>query len=230
LAISNEDAIVALHRGAAINLQKEYDLIHCSVALLAKALEKISADVSLLKPAYTNTLTPIFVLINRAIGDCCSAIHLNEMGYFAQAGSLLRVVAETGMLLLVFAETPEEIEKWQSLKGKDLYNKFGQKELKKKLQANKGKECAFFGQYLALYSDFGSHPSPTMIISQHDGRQFRIGANPNVEIFSNSIRDQAQVLAHFILSCETLADVLLSKSFEDIIPFHVSEFKRLSGF
>jgi len=65
----------------------------------------------------------------RVVNDVGAATKLIDCGYFAQAGTLCRAIAEAGLLALFFSEYPGELRRWRTIPTSKRYKVFSRSQL-----------------------------------------------------------------------------------------------------
>lgn len=130
----------------------------------------------------------------RVVNAAGAVSKLIDAGYFVQAASLFRDIAETGMLFLYFAEKPTELRNWRLSEGRERYRRFGRSKLKDLVQ-----DQAKFSDLDSLfdtYSEFGTHPSAVSIIGHSDGSNLYIGPHINPDLYVKFYQQLADLLWH----------------------------------
>ena len=159
------------------------------------------------------------LLALRIPNDAGACSVLIDRGYFLQAAALMRTIAETAQLLIVFADDPSRIEEWHALRGKERYGKYGHSKMLAKLESrNLFTKFQWFEGYFDTFSEFGGHPSAVSILAYHDGSQLHVGPHFNQSLFTKTYRDLATLVWHATDVCGDLWEATMTVPLEDLLP------------
>ncbi|WP_105401109.1 hypothetical protein [Neorhizobium sp. T7_12] len=198
MSIFDEREVEAGHHRLASTVSAQVEVLVASADLIRKALLHLS--VARHDPEEHADYLAISQLLGfRLVNDIGAATKLLDSGYFVQAAGLLRDIAEIGMLALYFVEAPNEVRRWRKLTGRNLSNEFGPGALRLKLKGSA--KLAFLNERFRLFSDYGTHPSPTSMIAHHDGTRFHIGPHVNEQLYVTSYSDLANLTWHTTDAC-----------------------------
>lgn len=159
------------------------------------------------------------VLVLRISNDADASSVLIDRGYFLQAAALMRSIAETAQLLLVFADDPGQIEKWRLLRGKDRFNKFGHGKLKSKLGTpDLRAKFEWLEIRFDLFSEYGGHPSAVSSMAHRSGDQLHLGPHINEHLYISTYKDLVQLVWHATDICGLLWEATMEFPLEELLP------------
>ncbi|RCW27961.1 hypothetical protein DFR48_102455 [Ciceribacter lividus] len=206
----------------AFSLSAQFEVMDASLDLIEKAV--LLQDIGRSDPEDHATYLAVSVLAFRATNDMRAAKKLLNCGYFVQAASLLRDIAEIGMLALYFAEFPERLPDWRRSEGTNRHNRYGRSKLRKAI-SEQGK-FEYLDQYFDLFSEYGTHPSSASIMAHHDGQRFYVGPHFNETIYRRSIMDLASLVWHVTDACGSAYRSLFNTSLEDALAKELARFSK----
>lgn len=222
MSIFDESSVEASHNRLASSVCAQVEALAASVDLIRKAL--LYQDIGRHDPKDHGDYLAVSQLGFRVVNDVGAATKLLDCGYFVQAASLLRDIAEIGILALHFAVSPRDITLWRSLNGPNQSNQFGPKVLRKgHLQGSD--KLAYLDERFRLFSDYGTHPSTTSIVAHHDGARFHVGPHFNEDIYLSTYRDLADLTWHFTDACGDAYCAIFKVSVADILPAETQRFR-----
>lgn len=221
MSIFDEREVEASHHRLASTISAQVEVLVASADLIRKAL--LHQDIVRSDPEeHADYLAVSQQFGFRLVNDIGAATKLLDSGYFVQAAGLLRDIAEIGMLALYFVEAPKEVRRWRKLTGRDLSNAFGPGALRLKLKGSA--KLAFLNERFRLFSDYGTHPSPTSIIAHHDGIRFHIGPHINEQLYMTTYSDLANLTWHTTDACGDTYFSIFNVSAADLYPTETQRF------
>ncbi|WP_454287305.1 hypothetical protein [Rhizobium arsenicireducens] len=223
MSIFDESSVEASHNRLASSVSAQVEALAASVDLIRKAL--LYQDIGRHDPKDHGDYLAVSQLGFRVVNDVGAATKLLDCGYFVQAASLLRDIAEIGILALHFAVSPRDITLWRSLNGRNQSNQFGPPALRRKPHLKDSSKLSYLDERFNLFSDYGAHPSTTSIIAHHNGVRFHIGPHFNENIYIDTYRDLADLTWHVTDACGDAYCAAFHISVADILPSETQRFR-----
>jgi hypothetical protein len=192
MSIFDESVVEAGHQRLAFAVSNDNEALAASIDVVRKIL--LSPNAWTKSKAGQHSELAAMVLGFRVINGVGATTKLLDCGYFIQAAAILRDISEVGMLMLFFAENPNELQIWSEAIEKR-HGKFGRQTLKARI-ADKAR-FGLFDEFFHAFSEFGTHPSPASAIAHLDDMKLQFGAHVNETMYVTLSRDLS------ILVCQT---------------------------
>jgi len=204
MSIFNESEVVAGHERLATLVLNEHGALGACTNLIRECVQK-SQELQRKDSIDHESWLGASLLVSRISNDAGASSVLIDRGYFLQAAALMRSIAETAQLLLVFADDRSQIGKWRLLRKKDRYDSYGHRKLKQKLSTpNLSAKFEWLDGHFDTFSEYGGHPSAISILAHRDGVQLHIGPHINENLYTSTYRDLASLVWHATDVCGLL--------------------------
>lgn len=210
MAIFDESDIEAAHRALAHSERLELGTLTQIADLLHKSIRHV--DFPRTDPTKHRQFLAASILGYRLRNNIGAATRLLDCGYFVQAASLGRDIAEIGMLFLYFHAYPEKFDRWIDA-GERRYREFGRPKIK-----NDTTQYKELNKYFDLFSEFGTHPSSITIFAHHDGVNFQIGPHFNPQHHSIILYDLTRVCWLAAIEAAAFYTVMFQLDIESLFP------------
>ncbi|MGE3368950.1 MAG: hypothetical protein AB7I79_09295 [Rhizobiaceae bacterium] len=192
MPLFDESTIEASHQRLASFISADIEALQACTDLVRKALlaqDHPRTDIN----AHRSYLAASMIGF-RIVNHAGAATSLLDRGYFAEAVSLMRNIAEIGMQLLDISERPKHLLEWSVAGGFRENRKFRRHELKGRVKDQL--KLVYFDKYFDEFSELGTHSSSVTIILHHDGERLQIGPHHNPRLFTLGYRDLSQLVWH----------------------------------